>query len=237
MSTPDFRKFSYDTDVASCTLVKQSIARGYRSKALESFPALQLWAESFWPKKVPVSVARTNTKAEIVLVDGVALFVQAKKGPIIPTLRFYHQYPVGLARVRVDKGAIRFVLGGANIMAPGITHEAGALPTDADEVSRQKGLALLKEAIASGEFEASEEEASESEGDEGGAEEGESNAALLPAGTLVAVYAEGCADALAIGKLLMDSDEIVRVNKGHAIELIHVVYDGLWRVDEWAGGK
>jgi PUA domain protein len=39
-----------------------------------------------------------------------------------PTLRLLHQYPFLLPQQRVDKGAIRFVLSGANIMCPGLTH-------------------------------------------------------------------------------------------------------------------
>ncbi len=33
-----------------------------------------------------------------------------------------HQYPFILPHERVDKGAIKFVLSGANIMCPGLTH-------------------------------------------------------------------------------------------------------------------
>lgn len=39
----------------------------------------------------------------------------------MPTLRLYHKYPVFLPKLQVDKGAIRFVLSGANIMCPGLT--------------------------------------------------------------------------------------------------------------------
>lgn len=38
----------------------------------------------------------------------------------MPTLRLYHKYPVFLPKQQVDKGAIRFVLSGANIMCPGL---------------------------------------------------------------------------------------------------------------------
>ena len=37
----------------------------------------------------------------------------------IPTLRLLHQYPFLLTPQMVDKGAIKFVLSGANIMCPG----------------------------------------------------------------------------------------------------------------------
>ena len=40
----------------------------------------------------------------------------------IPTLRLLHQFPFLLTPQRVDKGAIKFVLSGANIMCPGLIH-------------------------------------------------------------------------------------------------------------------
>ena len=58
-------------------------------------------------------------------VDGVdePIFFQHRDGPILPTLKFVHKYPeVKFTSVTVDKGAIPFVLGGANIMCPGLTN-------------------------------------------------------------------------------------------------------------------
>ncbi|CAH1398495.1 unnamed protein product [Nezara viridula] len=48
----------------------------------------------------------------------------------MPTLRLLHKYPFMLPPEQVDKGAIRFVLSGANIMCPGLT-SPGAKMTDA----------------------------------------------------------------------------------------------------------
>ena len=41
-----------------------------------------------------------------------------------------HAYPLLLPRVQVDKGAIKFVLSGANVMCRGLTSAGGALDTD-----------------------------------------------------------------------------------------------------------
>lgn len=46
-----------------------------------------------------------------------------------PTLRVLHQYPEMMPKLRCDKGAIKFVLSGANIMCPGLT-SAGATMHD-----------------------------------------------------------------------------------------------------------
>lgn len=57
----------------------------------------------------------------------VPLFFQVRDGPFVPTLRTLHQFPDLLPKYRVDRGAIRFVLSGANIMAPGLTSAGGAM--------------------------------------------------------------------------------------------------------------
>jgi len=50
------------------------------------------------------------------------LFWRHHNEPWIPTLRLLHQFPFLLPPQMVDKGAIKFVLSGANIMCPGLTH-------------------------------------------------------------------------------------------------------------------
>lgn len=55
------------------------------------------------------------------------LFFQVRDGPFVPTLRTLHLFPGLLPKYRVDRGAIRFVLAGANIMAPGLTSAGGAM--------------------------------------------------------------------------------------------------------------
>lgn len=61
---------------------------------------------------------------------------QHRDGPILPTLKFAHQYTPTLefTHVTVDKGAIPFILGGANIMCPGLTKNPGSyMPPDGIE--------------------------------------------------------------------------------------------------------
>lgn len=47
---------------------------------------------------------------------------------MIPTLSVIHKYSDVLPAVRVDRGAIKFILGGANIMCPGLTSKGAQLP-------------------------------------------------------------------------------------------------------------
>ena len=47
--------------------------------------------------------------------------------PLLPHLKLVHRYPECWNRVAVDRGAIRFVLGGATLMAPGLVSKGGWL--------------------------------------------------------------------------------------------------------------
>lgn len=49
----------------------------------------------------------------------------------------------------------------------------------------------------------------------------------LPVGTIVAIYAEGKETALAIGKLIMSTEDIKATNKGIGVEVICYFGDGL----------
>ena len=69
------------------------------------------------------------------------IFFQHRDGPILPTLRFVHMYPdIKFTSVTVDKGAIPFLLGGANVMCPGLTNVGGCMPEDGEDgPALQKG--------------------------------------------------------------------------------------------------
>ena len=71
---------------------------------------------------------------QIVVLNGTPLFFSQRDGPWYPTLRLLHQYPDMMAKLRADKGAIKFVLSGANIMAPGLTSSGATIH---DEVRLQ----------------------------------------------------------------------------------------------------
>ena len=81
--------------------------------------------------------------------------------------------------MQVDKGGIKHVLSGSNVMCPGLTSPEGRM----DEVEK---------------------------------------------GQIVAIYGEGKEHAMAIGITLMSTANIRSVNKGHCIENIHHMTDGLW---------
>ena len=120
-----FRKL----DVQKLEQTKSSVARGIRTKIAEQYPQLEdeYVLDELIPKKCTMTIAKTPEKNNVVVVDGVPLFFQLRDGPYFPTLKVLHQFPEMMPRLRVDKGAIKFIFQGANIMCPGFTSEDGAL--------------------------------------------------------------------------------------------------------------
>ena len=64
--------------------------------------------------------------------------------PLIPHLHVVHAFPKCFSRVGIDRGAIRFVLSGATLMAPGLTSAGGRLPDSADQL--KEGEVVVVEA-------------------------------------------------------------------------------------------
>ena len=137
--------------------------------------------EELLPKKADLGVAKLPDHVQLLVLDAVPLFFATRDGGWFPTLRLLHKYPEIMPRLRVDRGAIKFVLSGANIMCPGLTSPGATIH---DEV---------------------------------------------PAGTPVAVFAEGKEQALGIGWTTLSTEEMREVNKGVGVENLHYLADGLWR--------
>jgi PUA domain protein len=78
----------------------------------------------------------------LIVVNTEIVFFNERDGPYFPTLRLLHKCnccsrlliltfvadPDILPKVQVDRGAIKFVMSGANIMCPGLTSKGGKLP-------------------------------------------------------------------------------------------------------------
>ncbi len=76
---------------------------------------------------------RSPEHVQLLLLGDTPLFFSTRDGGWFPTLRVLHQYPQIMPRLRADKGAIKFVLSGANIMCPGLTSPGATMH---DEVRR-----------------------------------------------------------------------------------------------------
>ena len=103
------------------------------------------------PKKTPLVQYKAGPNLTLycrVPLDGTSagqqpIFFQHRDGPILPTIKFVHQFPdFGWTSVTVDKGAIPYILGGANIMCPGLTNAGGILPAS---LEANRGVIILAE--------------------------------------------------------------------------------------------
>lgn len=88
----------------------------------------------FGPKwRQPVDVFCSPDRVSLYVLNDIPLFYQHMDDPIIPHLKIVHQYPHAFKRLKIDRGAIRFVLSGATLMVPGMTSKGGWLPDKEDE--------------------------------------------------------------------------------------------------------
>lgn len=129
-----FKKFSIDESVSSTSQVKNSVQRSIINSIVSQYPLLSDAIDTLLPKKLMV-IAKVQDNIQLITINDEILFYNQKDGPFLPSLRLVHKYPTMINRMQVDKGAIRFVLGGANIMCPGFTSAGGCMPIplDADQ--------------------------------------------------------------------------------------------------------
>ncbi|RDW94364.1 hypothetical protein BP5796_00127 [Coleophoma crateriformis] len=127
---------------------------------------------------------------------------------LLPHLKLVHRFPHCFPSIRIDRGAIRFVLSGATLMAPGLTSTGGRLPSgDAEDKGPETGYRPANDGV---------------EGWYGGRE--------LEAGEPVVICAEGKVEACAVGLLSMGTKEVKEKGKGPVVEEGHYLGDGLWNL-------
>lgn len=124
-----FKKFSSES-ISSNTQVKSSVAKGIRNTIVDLYPGIEPYIEELIPKKAAVYLVKCQDFITAVMVDNQLLFVNHENGPWLPSLRVLHKYPDMMKTLQVDKGAIKFVIAGANIMCPGLTSPGALIKED-----------------------------------------------------------------------------------------------------------
>jgi len=122
-----FKKFTADESISSTSQIKNSVQRSIINQIIEQYPLLEEAIETILPKK-SMLVAKAQDGVQLIIVNNEIMFYNQHNGPFLPTLKLVHKYPTMMNRMQTDKGAIRFVLGGANIMCPGFTSPGGSIP-------------------------------------------------------------------------------------------------------------
>ena len=139
-------------------------------------------------------------RVTLYLIGPTPLFYQHMTDALLPHLRLVHRFPSCFPSIRIDRGAIRFVLSGATLMAPGLTSTGGRLPSGDEEEVGSYGVEEWY----------------------GGRE--------LEKGEPVVIRAEGKEEACAVGVLSMGTKEVKEKGKGPVVEESHYLGDGLWRL-------
>ncbi|ROT41761.1 PUA domain-containing protein [Sodiomyces alkalinus F11] len=192
--------FKKEIPPAPKSKLKSSVQRGIRQSILETYPLLARHIEEIIPKKASLEQMKLPDRAALYILDGEPLFWEHDDfEPLLPHLKLVHRFPEAFPSIRIDRGAIRFVLSGATLMAPGLTSPGGRLPAPRDVP----------------------------EGGEGADEEGRWSRELKK-GEPVVVMAEGKVEACAVGVLVEGTAEIKEKGKGPVMEECHYLGDGLW---------
>ncbi|KAL2262554.1 hypothetical protein VTK26DRAFT_981 [Humicola hyalothermophila] len=219
--------FKKELSGSSKQKLKSSVQRSIRQSILSTYPLLAPHIDEVLPKKSSLEQVKLPDRVSLYVADGRPLFYQQDTdGVLLPHLRLVHRFPRCFPSVRIDRGAIRFVLSGATLMAPGLTSKGGRLPVPVERGPPAGGT--------------KKEEGGEGEG--GGEEEGPAvpNEGLdedghwsreLEKGEPVVVMAEGKEEAAAVGLLIMGTKEIKEKGKGPVMEETHFLGDGLWRLN------
>ena len=122
-------RFTPSESISGQSQAKSSVQRNLRKAILETLPGLEPHMDELLPKKLPVYVAKCQSPSHtnLILVNKEPLFIQLRDQHYLPTLRLLHRFPDIMPKVRVDRGAIKFVLKGADVMCPGLTSAGGRL--------------------------------------------------------------------------------------------------------------
>lgn len=115
-------------ETLSKTGLKASQEKTIRKQILEGIPKIEEILDYVWPKKANFQMAKQKPNHVIYFVEDEPCFIQLKEGLIIPHLKLLHKYPFLLPSCQVDKGGLKPMLTGANVMVPGMLHEGGRLP-------------------------------------------------------------------------------------------------------------
>jgi PUA domain protein len=142
-----FQKFTKE-DINGQTQTKSSVTRNIKgtliltAKLVSQYPSIEAIIDDLIPKKSPLFLVKCLDRVTLVQVNDQYLFFQHFDGDFFPTLKLLHKYPNMLPKVGVDRGAIKFVLKGAEIMCPGMTSQGGDLSTD---IENEKVVAVYAE--------------------------------------------------------------------------------------------
>lgn len=123
-----FKKFG-KAEIHSRSNIKSSAQRGLKSNFASQYPDIEPIVDAIIPKKSQAILIKCEDKILLYSVENEVVVFQTFDD-IVPTLKTVHKYPDCFQKVQVDRGAIKFVLSGANVMCPGLTSAGAKLPEE-----------------------------------------------------------------------------------------------------------
>ncbi len=78
---------------------------------------------------------------QVYIINDEILFLENRDKIVIPTMRLLHRYPFMMPHMQCDKGAIKHILSGSDIMCPGLTSPGGKMV----DVDRETIVAIMAE--------------------------------------------------------------------------------------------
>ncbi|KAK7991502.1 PUA domain-containing protein [Apiospora saccharicola] len=122
--------FKKELPTAPKSKLKSSVQRALRQSLTTTYPLLNNVIDELLPKKGSLEAMKLPDRCTLYVLEGEPLFFQHDKSDVLlPHLKLVHRFPNCFPSIRIDRGAIRFVLSGATLMAPGLTSPGGRLPS------------------------------------------------------------------------------------------------------------
>ncbi|KHN98645.1 uncharacterized protein MAM_03769 [Metarhizium album ARSEF 1941] len=204
---PSFNMFKKDITPSPKQKLKSSVQRSLRQSLLTTYPLLTPHIDEILPKKASLASMKLPDRNTLYVLDSEPLFYQHDSATIIPHLKLVHRFPQGFPTIRIDRGAIRFVLSGATLMAPGLTSKGGRLPAEGAAEKLEEGREMDQRVDHEGRW-----------------------SRELHKGEPVVIMAEGKEEACAVGTLSCGTEDVKAKGKGPVVEDAHFLGDGLWNL-------
>ncbi|KAG4305705.1 hypothetical protein PORY_000615 [Pneumocystis oryctolagi] len=122
-----FKRFKGKEHIKGITQVKSSTQKILRAKIVECYPSLEPLMSEIFPKKSHLTLVKCEERICLYALNNEILFFQISE-VIYPHLKLLHKYPDVFLKVQADKGVIKSILSGANLMCPGLTSKGGYCP-------------------------------------------------------------------------------------------------------------
>ncbi|CAG9329117.1 unnamed protein product [Blepharisma stoltei] len=130
-------------EIRTTSQLRSSNVRGLKSAMLEGHPEMEPYIDLLFPKQHSVIEAKLkapHNNLSFTYVEKTIISIHCED-IMFPHLKLLHKFPFMLKKMQVDKGAIRFVIGGANVMAPGLVSAGGAI----EEAKQGEIVAIMAE--------------------------------------------------------------------------------------------